>query len=405
MITLGNSAFKPYYRDAQVIETTAESKACQSALSESPENPMDLLTQLSLLANLKNQLDPATLSQLGDLQETVQSAAAILQQLGVTLPPPPPLAIPSSIEQLIAAHNATNQTILTPGCPQAVLGASTSTPQSSSGGSVPPTAPPSVTPSMNDENGKNKRKRTTFTNVQQAQLEREYEQDQYMPRSRRLAVADALRLTESQVKTWFQNRRAKDKKTNRITDPTPPITSQQMAGVSDRQAAPTTNQPPGGVALPNHSLPRSPPTLTIPRIPSSFPAINNGDLYGSALSTPSSMAQTPGLTGISSLPSPYPQQQQTRPNEFLPQLPELNAFSYNQLGLNGLNLAQIQPSLSTDLYSTFGYPRGTNPVLSPQYSTISQISNLPIDRSNLFVNQLDNDSSATAITPPMQQMN
>ena len=61
-----------------------------------------------------------------------------------------------------------------------------------------------------------RRNRTTFTHDQAAALEKEYSMDQYMPRSRRAIVADSLNLTESQVKTWFQNRRAKDKRTDKL---------------------------------------------------------------------------------------------------------------------------------------------------------------------------------------------
>ncbi|KAM3719639.1 Homeobox protein [Dirofilaria immitis] len=60
-----------------------------------------------------------------------------------------------------------------------------------------------------------RRQRTTFTSVQADTLEKEYLTDQYMPRSRRLLIARSLCLNESQVKTWFQNRRAKDKRNDK----------------------------------------------------------------------------------------------------------------------------------------------------------------------------------------------
>ncbi|CAG9534941.1 unnamed protein product [Cercopithifilaria johnstoni] len=60
-----------------------------------------------------------------------------------------------------------------------------------------------------------RRQRTTFTSVQADTLEKEYLTDQYVPRSRRLLIARSLGLNESQVKTWFQNRRAKDKRNDK----------------------------------------------------------------------------------------------------------------------------------------------------------------------------------------------
>lgn len=60
-----------------------------------------------------------------------------------------------------------------------------------------------------------RRNRTTFTHEQAAALEKHYQSDQYMPRSRRALVAESLNLSECQVKTWFQNRRAKDKRNDK----------------------------------------------------------------------------------------------------------------------------------------------------------------------------------------------
>ncbi|CAB3404659.1 unnamed protein product [Caenorhabditis bovis] len=59
---------------------------------------------------------------------------------------------------------------------------------------------------------RHRRKRTTFSPDQAARLEHEYLSDCYMGREKRLILAMALNLSENQVKTWFQNRRAKDKR-------------------------------------------------------------------------------------------------------------------------------------------------------------------------------------------------
>lgn len=60
--------------------------------------------------------------------------------------------------------------------------------------------------------GKVKRVRTIFTGEQLEQLEGQFARQQYMVGAERLQLAHALRLTEAQVKVWFQNRRIKWRK-------------------------------------------------------------------------------------------------------------------------------------------------------------------------------------------------
>jgi hypothetical protein len=57
-----------------------------------------------------------------------------------------------------------------------------------------------------------KRSRTAYSSVQLVELEKEFNNCRYLCRPKRIQMADTLKLSERQIKIWFQNRRMKYKK-------------------------------------------------------------------------------------------------------------------------------------------------------------------------------------------------
>ncbi|KAK9964873.1 hypothetical protein ABG768_006006 [Culter alburnus] len=94
------------------------------------------------------------------------------------------------------------------------------------------------------ESGPQRRVRTKFTSEQISSLEKTFSKHKYLGATQRRKIAEKLHLSETQVKTWFQNRRMKLKREvqdMRAADffvPTvlPPVTSFQHHAMSGQRA-------------------------------------------------------------------------------------------------------------------------------------------------------------------------
>ncbi|KAL6263352.1 hypothetical protein P5V15_006148 [Pogonomyrmex californicus] len=83
---------------------------------------------------------------------------------------------------------------------------------SSSGANSTTSADKEKTAAAISDDERKKRPRTAFTAAQIKSLEAEFERNKYLSVAKRLQLSKNLKLTETQIKIWFQNRRTKWKR-------------------------------------------------------------------------------------------------------------------------------------------------------------------------------------------------
>ncbi|XP_018523938.1 homeobox protein Nkx-3.1 [Lates calcarifer] len=85
-------------------------------------------------------------------------------------------------------------------------------------GSLDTSCPSTSESSSFSSTGKQKRSRAAFTHLQVLELEKKFNHQKYLSAPERAHLASTLRLTETQVKIWFQNRRYKTKRKQQTSD-------------------------------------------------------------------------------------------------------------------------------------------------------------------------------------------
>lgn len=92
-----------------------------------------------------------------------------------------------------------------------------------------------VKPTLRTPSGKRCRKsRTVFTEMQLKVLEKTFAEQRYLDTTSRAKLAQNLALNETQIKTWFQNRRMKHKKESKTGDEDKDLSAQASCAVEGK---------------------------------------------------------------------------------------------------------------------------------------------------------------------------
>ncbi|WAR22187.1 VEX1-like protein [Mya arenaria] len=198
-----------------------------------------------------------------------------------------------------------------------------------------------------DSSERRKKARTAFTSEQLQALERQFRSRKYLTASDRTQLAKKLKLREQQVKTWFQNRRMKEKRQERDDEegrkfhlPTGGVDVSQLAAL-------------GICPPPFHLATSSPPATYSPQLSPAdqdrrqsavFPRdsrIPSPGQYTSHPSRPDTIA-APSAMRYANMNSPYavPLNYSSRPNSYS----EVHRMSPNEPSLLHMNPGRAQYS-------------------------------------------------------------